>query len=220
MFDTLFYSMLIIVALYLFFFRIEKVEFFIIKNFTFIMFSWIWFVLYAQTQLKIDNKDALLMIWWMLAFWYWYKKYERDKELEMIDKLNLKENIDELIIDWKARRVIYEKWYIKDYLWNIIESNYQIKFHEYIWILKDINYKDDFIIMDMRLVISKLMTYEWAKDYFLKQVKLIEKSLEWQATFYRKLNEEKYILKINYYERLKVEVWKNKLSIINASIIT
>ena len=111
---------------------------------------------------------------------------------------------------------MYEKWYIKDYLWNIIESNYQIKFQEHIWILKDINYEDDLII-DMWLMISKLMTYEWAKDYFLKQVELIEKVLEWQAIFYRKLNEEKYILKINYYERLKVKVWENKLSIINAS---
>jgi len=165
---------------------------------------------------KSDLKFLASSIWVILAFWYWYKKYERDKEIEMIDKLSLKENIDELIIDWKARRVMYEKWYIKDYLWNIIESNYQIKFQEHIWILKDINYEDDLII-DMWLMISKLMTYEWAKDYFLKQVELIEKVLEWQAIFYRKLNEEKYILKINYYERLKVKVWENKLSIINAS---
>ena len=165
---------------------------------------------------KSDLEFLASSIWVILAFWYWYKKYERDKEIEMIDKLSLKENIDELIIDWKARRVIYEKWYIKDYLWNIIESNYQIKFQEHIWILKDINYEDDLII-DMWLMISKLMTYEWAKDYFLKQVELIEKVLECQAIFYRKLNEEKYILKINYYERLKVKVWENKLSIINAS---
>jgi len=27
----------------------------------------------------------------------------------MIDKLILKENIDELIIDWKAKRIFYEK---------------------------------------------------------------------------------------------------------------
>jgi len=160
-----------------------------------------------QVKQIISTQYMLTTIWAIFAFWYWYKRYERDKEIEMIDKLILKENIDELIIDWKAKRIFYEKWYIKDYLWNIIESNYQIKFDEYIWILKDINYEDDLII-DMRLVISKLITYEWAKDYFIKQVKLIEKVLEWQASFYKKLNENEYKSKIIYYEQLRTEVWK------------
>lgn len=198
---------LIIYIFYFLFFDLKKAENFIINKISYILILAIFLIIYSQNNLWISNRDILFMIWGIVAFWYWYKKYERDKELEMINQLVIKENIDELIIDWKCKRVLYEKWYIKDYLWNIIESNYHIKFDEYIWILKDIDYTNETIIIDMRLIISKLLTYEWWKEYFIKQVKLIETILTSNIKFYEKINyNDNYTKKINYYNSLLKEV--------------
>lgn len=133
-----FYFQLIILTIYLLFFRLNEFEKYITRHFTMIMLSWIAIIIYFQTKLWIDNKETLLMIWAIIAFWYWYKKYERDKELEIIEKYTIKYNeINNKINSSKSENfeilknlysnlisLFYEeyylksKWYISDDLWN------------------------------------------------------------------------------------------------------
>lgn len=132
------------------FFDLEKA---ILNNLTRISFYLI--LLFSTLQLLffviwknfLETKDFITLLWAILAFWYWYKKYERDKELEIIDKyakkyndinnklyflkikfenedknIELKEEIKRSYID--LINLFYEEfylksnWYISDRLWN------------------------------------------------------------------------------------------------------
>lgn len=118
----------------------EKLEKWLLDN---IWWIWLlfWLIVIEIYLLNfLINKETITLqstittIWTIFAFWYWYKKYERDKEIEMIDKLNLKENINELIIDWKIKKRLNDKWYINDYLFNIIQDEYLLRIFNLIWI--------------------------------------------------------------------------------------
>lgn len=50
----------------------------------------IWFFLAWKNFLEI--KDFITLIWAIFVFWYWYKTYERNKELEILDKYGEKYN--------------------------------------------------------------------------------------------------------------------------------
>lgn len=204
-FNIFIYFFITFFFIYWLIFNLNETEKIIINNFTLILISWIFIILFFQSNLWITNKDALIMIWWIIWFWYWYKKYERDKEIEIINDLKIKENIEELIIDWKCKRVLYEKWYIKDYLWNIIESQYQVKFHKYIWIFWDIKEINEYKIIEMKLIISELINYKWWEKYFIKQLELIKISFNYNIEFYKKNLKDK-ILEIWYFEIMLKEV--------------
>ncbi|MDD5213457.1 MAG: hypothetical protein PHG82_03460 [Candidatus Gracilibacteria bacterium] len=133
-----FYFQLIILTIYLLFFRLNEFEKYITRHFTMIMLSGIAIIIYFQTKLGIDNKETLLMIGAIIAFWYGYKKYERDKELEIIEKYTIKYNeINNKINSSKSENfeilknlysnlisLFYEEYYLKskgyisDDLWN------------------------------------------------------------------------------------------------------
>lgn len=68
-----FYSIFLLIAVKI----IEKILFWEKYNFIFTF---------------IDIKDLIIIIWAIIAFWYWFKRYERDKELEIIDKYAKKYN--------------------------------------------------------------------------------------------------------------------------------
>lgn len=151
-FTTFFYSQLILISIYIFFFKLNEFEKYITRHFTMIMLSWIAIIIYFQTKLWIDNKETLLMIWWIIAFWYWYKKYERDKELEIIEKYTkkyeeIKKELESNINKWDVWKLDFNnltnlwyeefflksKWYISNELWK--EWKYWIKndITNYLW---------------------------------------------------------------------------------------
>ena len=80
----------------------------------------------------ISTQYMFTTIWAIFAFWYWYKKYERDKELEIIEKYtkkyntikvkevsNFNEENCKLLFDlWYEEFYLKSKWYISDELWN------------------------------------------------------------------------------------------------------
>lgn len=117
----------------------------IIKNITIIIFTLIALFL-IDPEKSIQFKDLYLIIGALFAFWYWYKKYERDKELEILNTYskryndiieNLKDywsKIDSLIEEkaysdlinlWYEEYFLHCNWYISDRLWN--EWSYWIK---------------------------------------------------------------------------------------------
>lgn len=106
---------------------LEKI---LLKNMSFVLFTLIFYFIYNLSwDFSVEkNKDVYLIIWWLLAFWYWYKKYERDKELELIEKykakliksrrlyvLIKKEKNTDIIIDWYKE--ILHIWHEIFYLW-------------------------------------------------------------------------------------------------------
>lgn len=69
------------------FFDIEK---WFLNNITRVAFDLILIITTFQIFFNIlEIQNYIVTIWWIIVFWYWYKKYERDKELEIIDKYNL-----------------------------------------------------------------------------------------------------------------------------------
>ncbi len=83
----------------------------------------------------IDIKFTITTIWAIFAFWYWYKKYERDKKIEQINSLmTLSENdsYKKTIIKWFTGFKLLNEWYIDNDLFNIIESYWETNFIEHI----------------------------------------------------------------------------------------
>lgn len=134
-FSIFVYLWLILYISYFLFFRLSVVENFIINKITYILIIAIILMLYSQTNLWITNKDVLFMIWGIIAFWYWYKKYERDKEIEIINNvLNFSDNdeYEVMIRRWYMSLLLNEKWYMKDVFFDIIDSHCWSIFVEFI----------------------------------------------------------------------------------------
>jgi hypothetical protein len=178
--DKLFYSYLLTTLIYLLFFRLDLFERYIIRNITIILIFWIIFIMYTQTFLWINNKDTLLMVWWIIAFWYWYKRYERDKELEMLDKYimwNLStKNIEEI----KKRRIWFllnEKWYIKKWLWDEIDIENQETFFKFLDKNLILKLDNDFSEKFTKLVFPNKTFEEYIKNLIKSEIIKKEKYL-------------------------------------------
>lgn len=99
-----------------------------------------------------SSEYLMSWIWLTVAFWYWYKKYERDKEIQLIERYTEKYNriydeITQKLMDeenevqikkvdfrdifnlWYEEFFLHTKWYISEDLW--IEWLF--------WIKQDIN---------------------------------------------------------------------------------
>jgi len=159
-----------------------------------ILFISLAFLIYSQYPLDIKNTDILYMIWWIFAFWYLYKRYERDKIIEMVNKLEsieidrdinhleCKNRIDSLDIYYSLK----EKWYIHTDIWEKIEQKYKIMLWNY-WLdinidwlkispilthvktsIKNKKYISSFIIESISTTIpiikSKIPDIDWSKD--------------------------------------------------------
>jgi len=89
--------------------------------------------------------QVLWFSWLVLAFWYWYKKYERDKELQILEKywkkydeLKKSKNYWWILSLCEEEFYLYKKWYISEDLWKRIKH----KIDKNIWyILKEISNK-------------------------------------------------------------------------------
>lgn len=100
--------------------------------------------MWLEGRLKIEF--VLSAIGAITVFWYWYKTYERDREIEIIKyysekynlaKVELSKTVDiqfkdysQLLTIWYEEYFLYQKWYIWNDLWN--EWKY--------WISEDVNY--------------------------------------------------------------------------------
>jgi hypothetical protein len=114
-------------------FNINKTERFLLIYMTQIIFLSLLFVIYYQFTFWINNNQLFIIIWWVFAFWYWYKRYERDKEIDIIEKYQMwkltMENIDE-IQKYRIWFLLNKKLYINDWIWDLIkQENEQIFFH-------------------------------------------------------------------------------------------
>lgn len=79
-----------------------------------------------QVKQIISTQYMFSTIWAIFAFWYWYKKYEREKEIEMITsfdiEFNTDKNINDIINQWLIFFLLKEKLYISSELWEIIDK--------------------------------------------------------------------------------------------------
>lgn len=155
----LFFSIwLILFLIYFFIFNLEKTEQFLLNKITWILLIAIITIIKYQTFFWIENKDVFFMIWALFAFWYWYKKYERDKELEFIERFEQSKNIN--IIEWIQAINLLEKWYISNELFNIIYKSNWIKLInsiDHIATSKDLN---QWILENFSELISKASFFD------------------------------------------------------------
>jgi len=84
----------------------------------------------------ISLSQLLSFIWVTIAFWYWYKRYERDKELELLDKnITSPPNMsdpDILIFNWSVLYNLKKNNYIKEELWLDLENYYMQNFQKFL----------------------------------------------------------------------------------------
>ncbi len=168
-------------------------------------FLWIW---------KLNIEYLTTALWAIIVFWYGYKKYERDKEMSIIDKYTLKyDNIISTIYDqlidedneikiwfvnykplinlWYEEFYLHDGWYISDNLWN--EWEY--------WIKQDIDF-----------LMNK--SYEQYLKYIEhnKGEETIESIVRWMGFiscigFFTKEREEKFLIKSVGGKFLKFLTW-------------
>lgn len=125
---------MVLILSYLAFYNHQNVEKFLLSNFTKVLFSISVWLFFLQPYFWINNTDLMLMWWAIFAFWYWYKKYERDKELVVIEKYtneydNIhtkletwsdgynKVNVMAMIALWNKEFFLASKWYVSEELW-------------------------------------------------------------------------------------------------------
>jgi hypothetical protein len=75
----------------------------------------------------LSSEYLLSWIWLTIAFWYWYKKYERDKEIELIKNFSERYHRESektklweytwIINIWYEEYFLYSRWYISELLW-------------------------------------------------------------------------------------------------------
>ena len=189
-------------------FDYNNVERFILERFTQVLFWMIVILFLVQAHIWISNRDILFMIGAIFAFWYWYIKYERNKEIETINDINLSENdINNLIIDWHTKRMLYEKRYIKEYIWEIYENNFLTKFYKQMWVMSSLEdlseennaqYISDILIKNI-LIISRLNEFKTSNKYFKEIINNLQNNIDTDI----KIN-EKYLKKHNV-KRYKIE---------------
>lgn len=164
---------------------IKKFEKWLLNNITFVLFIFIIIILLFwliplfnyptwsifntifwinKLQSIISTQFMLTSIWTILAFWYWYKKYEETKQLNYIYS-NLimkewkydKESFDVDMTNFFLSLKLYEEWIIKEEIWNIIEANFEQKLIWYIFHVKwDIIFFVEKWINNKNYIINKL----------------------------------------------------------------
>lgn len=111
-----------------------------------------------QVKQIISTEYMFTTLWAIFAFWYWYKRYERDKELELIEKYtqiyeSSKNDNKKLLILWEKEFYLNNRWYISNELWK--EWDF--------WI------RDDIIknIYTNNILKNNTIIYDFIKDYKL-----------------------------------------------------
>ncbi len=176
----------------------------------------------------IENSQLITVIWAIFIFWYWYKKYERDKELEIIEKYSTEyekikddlkksknsNNYYKLVNLFYKEYFLFSRWYITPNLW---------KEWEY-WIKEDISYLISYDIQNLKnnknynIISSDIFTTYKIKesrnnnnnDFFLfiiEKLRIIQNELEKSEI----MNNEK----IDNFKKLKIDIIKKTIYILN-----
>lgn len=102
-------------------------ENFPIRYMTSLLLIIIW-IIWILLILNIVNINySLTSTWAIIAFWYWYKKYERDKNIQHLE--NILNRLYDLTIIEKYNKLelfyIYQdKWLLENNIWNYINNNF------------------------------------------------------------------------------------------------
>lgn len=178
-------------------FNINTICFLIISVFTILKFS---------KSINIPDQTYFTWIWGVLVFWWWYKKYQRDKEIELlqsflnrqneyyetishskISKEDLKKEFKKFFNLWEESYSLQDKSYISYSLWE--DFKYYIKTSViellFIWFSKQKNNISDvfleFINEELKRIYYKpnnSSSYRFFL-YFVEQVKKIYKIENW-----------------------------------------
>ncbi|MDD3793653.1 MAG: hypothetical protein PHI37_02490 [Candidatus Gracilibacteria bacterium] len=205
-------------------FKFKETERFLIKNISIIIFLSLLFIFYNQNKLGLSNNELFIIIGGTFAFWYGYKKYERDKELEIIEKYTKKyneigdkndiNNYNKILDLWYEEFYLFNQGYISKNLWNEWETWIYIDIYEIIKYEANNNYKGNFFYT---LFIKKYLPYNASINIknenninFIKFIKNNFDSLFYSAKIIGKLN-IKNIYKINklnidYFEKLNKHI--------------
>jgi len=110
--------------------KIDKIiwwiEMFFVNKITYIIIVLLFVIIVSSIFCIISIEYTFTTIWAILAFWYWYMKHNRQKELEMYEKYEIWdmtiENMDN-ISKWKKSYYLYEKWYLSSNIFELINSD-------------------------------------------------------------------------------------------------
>lgn len=161
----------------------------------------------TEIKSSISTESMFSLVWAIIAFWYWYKKYERDKEIELIKKFTISDSIileyenspSKLIFDWYQYKIFSDKWYIKPYLWESIEITFKIVLQNIS--LKLISQNKDGI--ELLTLFWKLILYPSSRKYFLKIInKDLKEYCEWQINNFLQLDENRFKIAILNHKRI------------------
>jgi hypothetical protein len=146
-------------------------------------------------------------LWAIFVFWYWYKKYERDKEIEFLwhNISNPPKNIDSdiLIFNWSRLYDLHKKEYIKQDIWLDLENQYMRNYQE---ILNKSDWELNILTDLMRLLIPI-----WNREYFIDNIEKIDNFYQSQLNIYSHTNERyKDYSVIEQYELIRKKIEKLK----------
>ena len=165
------------------------IELFLLRNMTSVIILILWIIWLLYCFWKIDLTYSFTSSWAIIAFWYWYKKYERDKEIEIAQHLSieLNNNVESVIFNWHINRVLYIKGYLRKYLWEILEDKYSTKLYNELWVLnlneQNINMEK---VIDIWLILNSLIAYKLTKEYFLGIIKKVDSFIDIEIDIYEK----------------------------------
>lgn len=189
---------------------IEKI---LLKNLTRVCFYSI--IIIFLFQILYNSKEWLnfiTMIWWIIIFWYWYKRYERDKEIEILekywkryDKINSIKNNDKI----KFKKILnlceeefylYNKWYISDKLWKKIEHKIEKNLSYLIFYILDTKKEEQRKYISIFLDDNIYTHKKWFWNYIIKKLK--EHSKDYKTIW------DDIIKKSIYKEEATIKIWK------------
>lgn len=173
------YILVIVVWWWFVFFETEKLEKFLLWNFTKIILWLIFIFLFVNFNFIEISKDTFYIIWWLFAFWYWYKRYQRDKDIEILEKFQIEENI--IITDYKnflnkleLLHVYNKKDYINDEYYDILLKSFLEK-------LSKLEYEKEavWIFIKIRTLKKYDKLFEKILDSLKNEVSIFIENNEW-----------------------------------------
>lgn len=175
--------------------NLERIIIFNINTICFLLLSC--FTIFKYTKI-IDISDQTFFTWigWILVFWWWYKKYQRDKEIELLqnflnkenefleninneknDKNSIKKEFKNIFNLWEETYSLQDKSYISFSLWE--EFKFHIKTHiaEFLFIDKNSDIFLEVLNEELKRIYYKpnnSSSYRFFV-YFVEQIKKINK---------------------------------------------
>ena len=146
-------------------------------------------IFFTNWKIFLNSKDLLTLIWAILVFWYWYKKYEWDKKIQNIENLSNKiynPTFEDGLYKLELLYNLYENWLISKDIWNFIENNF--------WM----NLEDNF----NSYVEKTAFIHSENKEYYMKMINELSEKYG-SLSVSNNIDYKKYILK-NINEQINI----------------